>query len=460
VIQLPQAERTSSDSACAGKPARNACKMCSPLGACLAFSGVEGMVPLLHGSQGCSTYIRRYLISHFREPMDIASSNFGEQAAIFGGAENLKRALANVIKGYAPPAIGVATTCLSETIGDDVRRFLHEFAVDHADAASRIVHASTPAYAGTHADGYVRAVRAIVEQLAEGGGHRLGDVIGVYPGLVSPADLRHLRELASAFGLRSVIMPDYADRLDGGAWRDYQKTPPGGTSLDAIRTLGRSAASVELSAVAADDDSTAAAWLQERFEVPRHRIAPPVGLRGSDELMAILSVLSGRPIPADLDAERGRLIDSYVDAHKYLFDRRVVLFGDEDSVIGLARFCVEVGLRPVLCGSGGTSGALRKHLDGIVDAECQVLGDVDFEDIADAAQAAQPDLLIGNSKGYRLARQLGVPLVRVGLPVHDRIGASRIRTLGYAGTQQLFDRVVNAILERQQDESEIGYSYL
>ena len=59
---------------------RNACKMCTPLGACLAFSGIEGCVPFLHGSQGCATYIRRYLISHFREPMDIASSNFGEHA--------------------------------------------------------------------------------------------------------------------------------------------------------------------------------------------------------------------------------------------------------------------------------------------------------------------------------------------------------------------------------------------
>ena len=68
---------------------RNACKLCAPLGACLAFRGVEGAIPLLHGSQGCATYIRRYMISHFREPMDIASSNFGETAAIFGGRENL-----------------------------------------------------------------------------------------------------------------------------------------------------------------------------------------------------------------------------------------------------------------------------------------------------------------------------------------------------------------------------------
>ena len=67
---------------------RNPCKLCAPLGACLVFRGVEGCIPFLHGSQGCATYIRRYLISHFREPMDIASSNFHEESAIFGGSSN------------------------------------------------------------------------------------------------------------------------------------------------------------------------------------------------------------------------------------------------------------------------------------------------------------------------------------------------------------------------------------
>ena len=45
---------------------RNACKVCTPLGASIVFKGVEGCVPLIHGSQGCATYIRRYLISHYK----------------------------------------------------------------------------------------------------------------------------------------------------------------------------------------------------------------------------------------------------------------------------------------------------------------------------------------------------------------------------------------------------------
>ena len=105
---------------------RNACKLCTPLGACLAFRGVEGCIPFLHGSQGCSTYIRRYLISHFREPIDIASSNFHEESAIFGGSNNFQQGALNVTRQYQPQLIGAATTCLAETIGEDMARLLHD----------------------------------------------------------------------------------------------------------------------------------------------------------------------------------------------------------------------------------------------------------------------------------------------------------------------------------------------
>ena len=105
----------------------NACKLCKPLGACLAFRGIEGAVPFLHGSQGCATYMRRYVISHFREPMDIASSSLGEKHAIYGGGPNLKQGLKNVMDKYGAGLIGVASTCLTETIGDDMPMMVREF---------------------------------------------------------------------------------------------------------------------------------------------------------------------------------------------------------------------------------------------------------------------------------------------------------------------------------------------
>ena len=100
----------------------NACKMCTPMGAALVFKGIENAVPFLHGSQGCATYMRRYIISHYREPVDIASSALGEKSAVYGGGPNLKKGILNVMRKYDVSLVGVATTCLTETIGDDVGR--------------------------------------------------------------------------------------------------------------------------------------------------------------------------------------------------------------------------------------------------------------------------------------------------------------------------------------------------
>ena len=444
---------------------RNACKMCTPLGACLAFSGIEGCLPFLHGSQGCSTYIRRYLISHFREPMDIASSNFSEQSAIFGGQSNLAVGLTNVMTGYRPQAIGIATTCLSETIGDDVSMFLHEFRTEHAAHSDEelpvLIHASTPSYTGSHYDGYVEAVRATVDTVAEPG-ETEADLVNILPGMVSPADLRHLREIAEDFGLRPIVTPDYSDRLDGPLWQDYQRIPAGGTPLAEIRRMGSAAASLELG-MTAPADKTASAVLEKKFNIPLHRINLPLGVRASDTMFEAFEAISGRPTPKRYADERGRLVDSYVDAHKYIFGQRAVVYGDDDMVVAISGFLAEVGILPVLCASGGQSGTLAASIAALhprLSAQPTVMEGVDFEDIAEAAADASADLIVGHSKGYKLARKLELPLIRVGLPIHDRFGASRVLHIGYRGTQQLFDQIVNTLLEQKQDLSEMGYTYL
>jgi nitrogenase molybdenum-iron protein NifN len=68
--------------------------------------------------------------------------------------------------------------------------------------------------------------------------------------------------------------------------------------------------------------------------------------------------------------------------------------------------------------------------------------------------------MIGNSKGYYIARKRNIPLVRTGFPIHDRIGAAHARTLGYEGTCLLFEQIVNAILEDKQRKSPVGYKYM
>ena len=438
---------------------RNACKLCAPLGACLALRGVRGTVPFLHGSQGCATYIRRYLISHFREPMDIAVSGFSEATTVFGGRDNLHNGLNNVARQYRPELIGIATTCLPETIGEDVEFLLHEFQ-PAGDTPFRLVHVATPSYRGTHVDGFHGAVRALVEQLAEGG--PAGERVNIFPGMVSPADLRYLKEVLADFGLEATLLPDYSETLDGPQLDEYQKIAAGGTPVSSVRAMGCARMSLEMGRTLAES-GTAAASLESKFGVARRNLGWPVGVLESDRFFAALSELSGRPTPQKHAAERGRLVDSYVDAHKYVFGRRAVVYGEEDLVVGLASFLAEIGVQPVLCASGGESGRLEEAVKAVTGDAADGIAikeGMDFTTIGEVARGLAPDFLIGSSKGYRIARELDIPLIRAGFPIHDRIGAQRVLHLGYRGAQQLFDAVTNTLLGRAQDRSPVGYSYL
>lgn len=440
---------------------RNACKLCTPLGACLVFRGIEGTIPFLHGSQGCSTYIRRYLISHFREPIDIAASNFSEESAVFGGASNFKTGVSNVVRQYQPKMVAVATTCLSETIGEDMDGIFHDYMKESwVEGHPHLIKVSTPSYKGTHIDGFHAAVRATVAALAVSGERT--SRINLFPGMVSAADLRHFKEILADFELPLTLLPDYSESMDGETWAGYEKLQSGGTPIEDIFATGSSKISIEFGRSLANF-STAGRFLEDRFQVPNRLLGLPIGLRETDAFLHLLSRASGKPIPLKYAKERGRLVDSLIDGHKYVFEKRAIVYGEEDLVVGLASFLAETGIIPVLCASGGKSGRLAASLREAIptlDERTQIREGVDFAEIGELAETLSPDILVGNSKGYSLARRLRIPLIRVGFPIHDRIGGQRVLHIGYRGAQQLYDTVVNTLLEVKQNTSTVGYSYL
>jgi len=450
----------------------NACKLCMPLGASLFFKGIESGISLLHGSQGCSTYIRRYLISHFREPVDIASSNFSEDTAIFGGGANLKKAMDNIRRQYNPGLIGVASTCLSETIGDDVPQIIKKYIDEHKDEdLPRIVYVSTPSYAGTHAYGFHRAVKATVESFFSNDIKPFAGLISqdrqamvnLLPGMASPADLRYLKRIMYEFGINTIMLPDYSESLDGGLWRKFEPMQGGGTRLEDIAHMKKAETSLELGRVLSFQDS-AGHLLEKEQKVGRHSLGLPIGVKETDRFFAVLEEISGRKTPDFFLKERERLVDSYVDGHKYVSHMRAVVHGEEDLVVGLVSFLREIGIIPVLAASGGQSKFFMEAIKQVApDAErigINVREGADFMEIEEEAKNLSPDIIIGSSKGYGMARRLNIPMVRVGFPIHDRMGGSRVLHLGYRGAQQLFDNIVNNLLEHKQDASETGYAYM
>lgn len=439
----------------------NPCRLCAPLGASLAFKGIEGAIPLIHGSQGCSTYIRRYLISHFREPIDIASSNFHEETAIFGGWENISHALENLIKQYSPSVIGITTTCLTETIGDNVDLWIHRFINEKGrEKLPLIIPVSTPSYKGSHEDGYHAAVEAIVKACASA--NTTGVDLFLLPPMLSPEDLRRLKDICAAFDIKTQLLPDYSETLDGGIWDSYHPVPEGGTPICAVNGITNTGLIMELGA--GNSLRNTGLYLKNTFNGNVVRMSMPVGIRATDRFLDCLSKFTGKPIPERFVKERNRLLDAYVDGHKYVFEKKALVVGDEDTVAAVVSLLSEIGIIPAVCATASGADRLREHITnlcpGLDCSQFTVINEADFDSVGVLSERLKIDLCIGTSKSYHLAVRLGIPLVRAGFPVHDRFGASRFHMVGYAGTLSLYDSIVNALIARRQDTSDVGYSYL
>ncbi|MDW5548856.1 nitrogenase component 1 [Methanosarcina sp.] len=438
----------------------NPCVMCQPMGSALAFKGIENTMVLYHGSQGCSTYMRLHLAHHFREPVDIASSSLSEKGAVYGGRENLKKGLRNVINRYNPKVIGVATTCLAETIGDDVPAIIREFKEeegigDDLEKDIIIVPVSTPSYGESHVSGYIKALDAIVRTFAEKPGDESAEKfpnekLNVIPvESLSPADVRELKEIFEVMAGGYIFLPDISETFDAPLREDLPKIAQGGTPLFEIADMPNSQASLGLGIVS---KNLAVNYLEESHDVPGYSVPIPIGLSNTDSFFTELVKILGCPIPVKYLQERGRLLDAMVDVHKYLYGVKAAIYGDPDFVFSLTTFMLELGMNPVLIATGSKSRDFEAKVRQIVEKinpelEPVVLNGIDFDTLNDAVSQCNPEILIGNSNGKYIAKARNIPLVRVGLPIHDRVGAQRILTVGYRGAMEFLDRITNAILE-------------
>lgn len=92
----------------------NPAKGCQPVGAIFAAVGFEGTLPFVQGSQGCVAYFRTHLSRHYKEPFSAVSSSMTEDAAVFGGLNNMIEGLQVSNQLYKPKMIAVCTTCMAE----------------------------------------------------------------------------------------------------------------------------------------------------------------------------------------------------------------------------------------------------------------------------------------------------------------------------------------------------------
>ncbi|MBF5038544.1 nitrogenase iron-molybdenum cofactor biosynthesis protein NifN [Methylophilus sp. 13] len=417
----------------------NPLKMSAPIGAALAFMGLQHCLPTLHGSQGCTSFGLVLFVRHFREMIPMQTTAMSEVTTILGGMDNIEQTIVNIWKRNQPSILGIASTGLTETKGDDVDAYLKLIAQKHPELADmHILYVSTPDYVGAFQDGWSKAVLKIVQHFAQPVSVRHARRVNVLAGShLTPGDLQEIRDIVELFGLEAVIVPDISGSLDGHIPDDFTPTTLGGTTLEQLQTLGAARYTLAIG----EQMRPAAQALEAQCGVPYRLFERLTGLAASDDFVQCLSELTGTPVPMKLRRQRSQCQDAMLDAHFYTGGKTVAIGAEPDMLWSYGQFLLEMGcdLRAVT----------TTHSPLLAQLPIEQVQIGDLEDLEALAQDC--DLLLTHSHGRQLAERLHLPFIRIGIPTFDRIGAAHKVSVGYRGTRDLAFELANTFLAQSHE---------
>ena len=432
----------------------NPAKTCQPIGAMYAALGVHNCMPHSHGSQGCCSYHRSMLTRHYKEPVMAATSAFTEGASVFGGQANLVEALQNIFTVYNPDVVAIHTTCLSETIGDDIKQISGKaIETGKVPEGKVVLLANTPSYVGSHVTGFSTMVKGMVDGLSTSTAATKLDVLNLIPGYVEPSDMEELKRLTGLLGVKTILFPDTSSVLNGPMTGKFSMYPSGGTTIEQLRATGDSKATVALGPLAS---AAAAHALEKKCQVPPTILELPIGLTATDKFIDAVRRIAGVDVPELINQERGQLLDVMTDMHQYTYGRKVAIAGDPDHIVSLVDFLVTLDMQPIHIVSGTPGKATEQRLQ---EALKKVGRPVNVKIPGDLYQLHQwikqepVDLIIGGTHCKYFARDEDIPLLRFGFPIVDRIGHQYFPNVGYKGGLRLLEKILNIIMDRQDRDA-------
>jgi nitrogenase molybdenum-iron protein NifN len=110
---------------------------------------------------------------------------------------------------------------------------------------------------------------------------------------------------------------------------------------------------------------------------------------------------------------------------------------------------MELGMNPQIVATGAANPAFAEKAAEIAPGAKVSMG-ADFAQIAEEAKSRDIEFMVGPFTGRRMAKDGNIPLLRVGLPNHDRFGASHQLLLGYEGSMNLVESMANVLLESRE----------
>ena len=435
----------------------NPAKACQPLGAVFVANGFAKTLSFVHGSQGCVAYYRSHFSRHFKEPTSCVSSSMTEDAAVFGGLNNMVDGLANTYNLYKPDMIAVSTTCMAEVIGDDLNAFIKTSKEKGSIPAEfDVPFAHTPAFVGSHVTGYDNALLGVLQHFWDGKAGTTEPLtrvpgeginfIGGFDGFVV-GNMKEIRRIFDLFGVDVTILCDPSEVWNTPTDGEFRMFEGGTTKAEVEKALNAKATIVfqEYSC-----EKTAKYIAEKGQEVVV--LNSPIGVAGTDEFIMAISRLTGKPVPAQLEKERGQLVDAMADSQAHLHGKKYALYGDPDMMLGLTQFLLELGAEPThILATNGTEDWATK-VRAVLDAspygkEGKVYPKRDLWHMRSLLYTEPVDFLIGNTYGKYLERDTGTPLIRMVFPIFDRHHYHRYPIWGYEGGMRTLIMLLDEFFE-------------
>jgi len=451
----------------------NPAKACQPLGAVFVANGFAKTLSFVHGSQGCVSYYRSHFSRHFKEPTSCVSSSMTEDAAVFGGLNNMVDGLANAYSLYKPDMIAVSTTCMAEVIGDDVDAFIKTSKQKGSIPEEfDVPFAHTPAFVGSHITGYDNALMGVLRHFWDGKAKTTEPLVRVpndsinfiagFDGFVV-GNMKEIRRIFSLFGVNVNIICDPSENWNtptDGEFRMYA----GGTTKEEVIAGLHAKATIVFQEYCCEKTTKFIREHGQEVVV----LNAPVGVAGTDKFLMEISRLTGKPIPAQLEKERGEIVDAMADSQAHLHGKRFALYGDPDQMIGYSAFLLELGAEPahVVSTNGGKEWEIKMNAlfaSSPYGAGCKAYPKRDLWHLRSLLFTEPVDFMIGNTYGKFLERDTKTPLVRLVFPIFDRHHYHRYATWGYDGAMRvlimLLDEFFEALDGNTMEIAKTDYSY-
>ena len=409
----------------------NPIKLSQPMGAMLCFLGIKNCMPLMHGAQGCASFSKVFFTRHFNDPIAVQTTAVNDITAVIdGGDYAISESIKNITKKVKPELVGLFTTGLTETKGDDIKG-----ACTLVADVQQMVYVNTPDFEGSIEIGFSKSIEAIIQQLVQSSTEIDTNKALIIPNVnLKPIEVEKIKDTISLFGYEVFSLPDLSESLDGHLGLKQGALTSGGISVEDIKKLATSSL---VFTIGKSVEKCGEKILEKNPNIQLFHFDSLGGLEASDKFFKILCKVKNitQPHPS-IVRWRKRLQDALLDTHFVIGSSKVIIALEPDQALSVANTIIEAG--------ANIKAIVTTHRNDLLDEiECEHLMVGDFEDVESFLQ--EGDLVISNFHAERLAIKHKKALLVRGYPDFEGLGNQLKNDVLYEGSSYLLFELANLI---------------